>query len=158
MPEWQAIRLFWPESVVLTGRVLDGDFYIRIFAFMNITSQRRPPAQLLAEPAAAPLAEPLLAKAAAAAEFLRSLAQEHRLAILCALDEGPRNVGELAALLGLAQPNVSQHLARLKAQGLVVATRSGTTLHYRATSGTARAIVAALQAEFCPQSTDRPID
>ncbi|WP_374369895.1 ArsR/SmtB family transcription factor [Dongia sp.] len=92
----------------------------------------------------------MLAKAEQAAAFLRSLAHEHRLAILCALEERPRAVGELASLLGLAQPKVSQHLAILKGQGMVAATRRGTSIEYRANSAAARNIVAALQAEFCP--------
>lgn len=95
----------------------------------------------------------LLVKAGAAADFLRSLAHEHRLAILCALEAGPRNVGDLVELLGLAQPKVSQHLAKLRVQGLVVARRRGTSIEYRATSETARRIVAALQAEFCPPTS-----
>lgn len=97
----------------------------------------------------------LLAKAGEAAEFLRSLAHEHRLAILCALEGGPLSVGELAAELDLAQPKVSQHLMRLRAQGLVAATRDGTTLHYRVTSATARAIAALLKAAFCPPAPRR---
>jgi DNA-binding transcriptional ArsR family regulator len=98
----------------------------------------------------APDAGDMLAKAGVAAEFLRSLAHEHRLAILCALEAGPMKVGALAAALGLAQPKVSQHLGKLRDQGLVAATRRGTSIEYRAVSGTARSIVAALQAEFCP--------
>jgi ArsR family transcriptional regulator len=97
-----------------------------------------------------PGAHDLLAQAAQAAEFLRSLAHEHRLAILCLLEGGPRSVGAIAAGLGLSQPKVSQHLMRLRAQRMVSATRSGTTLHYRATSQTALRIAAALKAEFCP--------
>lgn len=91
-----------------------------------------------------------LAQAGAAADFLRSLAHEHRLAILCTLEDGPLSVGDIAAQLGLAQPKVSQHLMRLRVQGLVAATRAGTTLHYRATSETARAIATVLKAAFCP--------
>lgn len=99
----------------------------------------------------------LLAKAALAADFLRSLAHEHRLAILCLLDTGPMSVGAIAAELGLAQPKVSQHLTRLRTQKLVVAVRSGTSVHYRAVSPTARRIAAALRAEFCPPETEQTL-
>ncbi|TDQ82075.1 ArsR family transcriptional regulator [Dongia mobilis] len=92
----------------------------------------------------------MLAKAAEAARFLRSLGQEHRLAILCALIEQPCQVGELAARLGLAQPKVSQHLAILRAEGLVSATRSGTRQTYALANGTVATIVTALQGAFCP--------
>ena len=72
----------------------------------------------------------LSASAAQAASFLRTMANEHRLAILCALGEGVRSVGELADLVGASQPNVSQHLAKLKALQLVEARRDGTTIRY----------------------------
>ena len=91
----------------------------------------------------------MLDRAGEAADFLRSLANEHRLAILCALEGGAQSVGDLAELLGLSQPNVSQHLSRLKAQGLVKAKREGTTIYYSAGSGAAGAIVQVLKAEFC---------
>jgi DNA-binding transcriptional ArsR family regulator len=108
---------------------------------MNIKAIRTP---------VAPGSGDIVAKAGVAAAFLRSLAHEHRLAILCALEAAPMNVGALAAALGLAQPKVSQHLGKLRDQGLVAATRRGTSIEYRAASGAARSIVAALQAEFCP--------
>ncbi len=92
----------------------------------------------------------LLAKAREAASFLRSLAHEHRLAILCVLEEGPLSVGEIALALDLAQPKVSQHLMRLRAEGLVATDRDGTTIHYRVTSEPARAIAALLKLAFCP--------
>jgi len=100
----------------------------------------------------ATIAEPtdFLAKAGEAAAFLRSLAHEHRLAILCVLEDGPLNVGEIALALDLAQPKVSQHLMRLRAEGLVTTERAGTTIHYSVTSEPARAIAAVLKAAFCP--------
>jgi DNA-binding transcriptional ArsR family regulator len=131
---------------VAGGRAkLDNARNIHIFEYMNIKTAHAP----------AMPTQDLLAKATQAAAFLRSLAHEHRLAILCALEEGPRHVGELAAQLGMAQPKVSQHLAILKSQGLVAATRRGTSIEYRADSETARLIVAALQAEFCPPIATR---
>ncbi|HEV8390453.1 MAG TPA: metalloregulator ArsR/SmtB family transcription factor, partial [Dongiaceae bacterium] len=72
----------------------------------------------------------LSANAAEAAGFLRLMANENRLAILCALGEGARSVGDLADLTGASQPNVSQHLAKLKSLQLVAARREGTTILY----------------------------
>jgi ArsR family transcriptional regulator len=95
----------------------------------------------------------LSASAAEAAAFLRTMASEHRLAILCALGEGARSVGELAELLGASQPNVSQHLAKLKALRLVEAQRRGTTIRYSLGSKDAAAIIAILHRRFC---ADRP--
>ena len=95
----------------------------------------------------------LSARAAEAAEFLRSMANENLLAILCALGEGARSVGELAQMLGASQPNVSQHLAKLKALQLVAARREGTTILYSLASREAAAIIAILQRRYC---ADRP--
>jgi ArsR family transcriptional regulator len=95
----------------------------------------------------------LSASAAEAAAFLRTMASEHRLAILCALGEGACSVGELAELLGASQPNVSQHLAKLKALRLVAAQREGTTIRYSLASKDAAAIIAILHRRYC---ADRP--
>lgn len=94
------------------------------------------------------------ASAAEAAEFLRVMANENRLAILCALGEGARSVGELAELLGASQPNVSQHLAKLKSLQLVAARRDGTTMRYSLASKDAAAIIAILHRRYC---ADRPV-
>ena len=65
------------------------------------------------------------------AEVLRTLAHPRRLAIVHELAIGPHEVGRLAAELGLSQPNVSQHLAVLRATGLVEAERDGREVRYR---------------------------
>jgi ArsR family transcriptional regulator len=65
------------------------------------------------------------------AEILKTLASPRRLDILHRLSEGPVEVGRLAEELGLAQPNVSQHLAVLRAAGLVEAEREGREVRYR---------------------------
>ena len=84
-----------------------------------------------------------------AADFLRLLASEHRLLILCAVAEEERSVGELADLLGIAQPNASQHLFRLRAEGLVASRRAGQTIYYRLASPHVRPIIAHLHAMLC---------
>jgi ArsR family transcriptional regulator len=65
------------------------------------------------------------------AEVLRTLANPRRLEILHRLADGPCEVGRLAEHLGLSQPNVSQHLAVLRASGLVDADRDGREVRYR---------------------------
>jgi DNA-binding transcriptional ArsR family regulator len=65
------------------------------------------------------------------AEILRTLASPRRLEILHRLAEGPCEVGRLAAELGASQPNVSQHLAVLRAAGIVDAERDGREVRYR---------------------------
>jgi DNA-binding transcriptional ArsR family regulator len=65
------------------------------------------------------------------AEVLKTLASPRRLEILHRLADGPREVGRLAAELGLSQPNVSQHLAVMRAAGVVDAERVGREVRYR---------------------------
>jgi ArsR family transcriptional regulator len=91
----------------------------------------------------------MAASAEQAAQFLRTLASKHRLMILCALAEGESSVGALAERLAIAQPNVSQHLFKLKAEGLVAARREAQTIHYRLASDEVRPIIEQLYAMFC---------
>lgn len=72
----------------------------------------------------------MLAGAAQAADFLKALANENRLLILCHLSEGEMSVSELESVLGLRQPTLSQQLARLRADGLVETRRDGKTIYY----------------------------
>ena len=65
------------------------------------------------------------------AEILKTLASPRRLEILHRLFEGPREVGRIAAELGLSQPNVSQHLSVLRTAGLVESERDGREVRYR---------------------------
>lgn len=65
------------------------------------------------------------------AEVLRTLASPRRLDILHRLADGPCGVGQLAITVGASQPNVSQHLAVLRASGLVEAERDGRDVRYR---------------------------
>ena len=59
------------------------------------------------------------------AEVLKTLASPRRLEILHVLARGPIEVGRLAEAIGATQPNVSQHLAMLRAAGIVEAERDG---------------------------------
>jgi DNA-binding transcriptional ArsR family regulator len=84
-----------------------------------------------------------------ASEFLKALAHESRLMILCDLLQGEKSVGELEALLARRQSSVSQQLARLRLQGLVAARRDGKTIYYSIASDKARSIIGALYDSFC---------
>lgn len=84
------------------------------------------------------------------AALLRQLASVPRLLLLCHLMEaGEMTVGALTACLGLSQPGVSQHLARLREEGLVAARREGTTLHYRVADPRVGQILLLLRDMFC---------
>jgi methanogenic corrinoid protein MtbC1 len=73
------------------------------------------------------------------------LGESSRQAILGALRFGPQRVSEIVAVTGLRQPNVSNHLARMREKGLVVAHKVGREVFY--TLATPE-IVAAVQAVF----------
>jgi DNA-binding transcriptional ArsR family regulator len=91
----------------------------------------------------------LASKARKAADFLKALAHENRLLILCNLAEGEKSVSELEAILSLRQPTVSQQLARLRAEGLVSARRDGKTIYYSLASDEARKVIGAIYEAFC---------
>jgi ArsR family transcriptional regulator, virulence genes transcriptional regulator len=84
-----------------------------------------------------------------ASDFLKALAHESRLIILCVLAEGEKSVGELEKILELRQPTVSQQLARLRADGLVSTRRDGKSVYYALASEEARVIVGAVYEVFC---------
>ena len=88
-------------------------------------------------------------RAREASEFLKALAHESRLTILCDLLRGERSVGELMALLSRRQSTVSQQLARLRLEGLVSARRDGKIIYYSIASDKARSIIGALYSAFC---------
>ena len=56
------------------------------------------------------------------------MASRHRLMILCELHEGELSVSALQEALGLGQSSLSQHLARLRADGLVETRRVSQTI------------------------------
>jgi len=66
-----------------------------------------------------------------ACDLLRALGTPHRLAIVLALDEGPRCVHELVERLGISQSLASQHLRVLRSTGLVASARRGKEAVYR---------------------------
>lgn len=74
--------------------------------------------------------EQMMESAYDAANFLKALAHEGRLMILCHLSSGPKSVTELEMLLSSRQAAVSQQLARLRLEGLVSARRDGKAIFY----------------------------
>jgi DNA-binding transcriptional ArsR family regulator len=90
-----------------------------------------------------------------AADFLKALAHESRLMILCILAEGEKSVSQLEDMLSLRQPTVSQQLARLRAEGLVATRRSGKAIYYSLASEQARVVVGAVCDMFGSAATAR---
>jgi DNA-binding transcriptional ArsR family regulator len=97
----------------------------------------------------------MLGNAKRASEFLKALAHESRLMILCILAEGEKSVSELEALLSLRQPTVSQQLARLRADGLMSTRRDGKTVYYDLASAEARLVIGAIYDVFCKKPRKR---
>jgi len=75
----------------------------------------------------------LQAQAGEAARLLAMIGNEKRLLILCRLAGGETPVGELAEVTGLSQSALSQHLARLREDGLAAPRKDGLHVHYRLT-------------------------
>ncbi len=73
----------------------------------------------------------LAESARSAATLLKLLASEQRLLLLCRLVEGEASVGDLAEHASLAQSAASQHLAKMRAVGLVGTRRDAQTIYYR---------------------------
>lgn len=105
------------------------------------------------EPGALPTGALALAdmatRADEAAALLGALAHPKRLLVLCALLDGEQSVGRLAERAGLPQATLSQHLARMRLQGLVATRRDGTSIHYRLADPVIRDVLGVLYARFC---------
>jgi len=86
----------------------------------------------------------LESRAGEAAELLKLLANDQRLIILCRLSDEELSVSELGEYVNLAQSALSQHLAKLRAQGLVATRREGQNIYYRLANPTAQKLVGAL--------------
>ncbi|QHO72704.1 transcriptional regulator [Bradyrhizobium sp. CCBAU 051011] len=92
----------------------------------------------------------LAKQAGEAAQLLKMLANEKRLLILCFLAvRGEMTVGELVGVVKLSQSALSQHLAKLRADGLVEFRRTSQTLHYRVADQRALRVLGVLKEIFC---------
>ena len=92
----------------------------------------------------------LARQAGEAAQLLKMLANEKRLLILCFLAvRGEMTVGELVGVVKLSQSALSQHLAKLRADGLVEFRRASQTLHYRVSDPRTLRLLQALKEIYC---------
>ncbi len=92
----------------------------------------------------------LEAKAGKVASLLAALANDRRLIILCKLVEaGEVTVGALAEEVGLSQSALSQHLARMREEGIVAFRREAQTLWYRIADPRVEALFATLHRLYC---------
>ena len=91
----------------------------------------------------------LMQKARKASDFLKATAHEHRLMILCLLAARDHSVNEIETALHLGQATVSQHLARLRHEGVVEARRDGRAVIYSLPDDTTRRFIQAIYDKFC---------
>lgn len=97
--------------------------------------------------------ENLEEKAAEVAGALRAVANPRRLMILCRLAEtGEASPGALAQSVGLSQPALSQHLAKMRAEGLLAYRRQSQTLWYRIADPRIAQLLATLHDLYCAPS------
>jgi DNA-binding transcriptional ArsR family regulator len=92
----------------------------------------------------------LVKQAGEAAQLLKLLGNEKRLLILCFLAvRGEMTVGELVGVVKLSQSALSQHLARLREDGLVAFRRTSQTLHYSVADKRALRVLQVLKEIYC---------
>jgi DNA-binding transcriptional ArsR family regulator len=92
----------------------------------------------------------LAKQAGDAAQLLKLLGNEKRLLILCFLAaRGEMTVGELVSVVDLSQSALSQHLGKLRADGLVTFRRASQTLHYSVADKRALRVLQVLKEIYC---------
>ncbi|MCP4932743.1 MAG: winged helix-turn-helix transcriptional regulator [bacterium] len=89
-----------------------------------------------------------------AAELLRCIGSPYRLLILCLLMEKEQTVSEICEAIGARQSLTSQHLTRLRLDGLVEAERRGHFVIYSLTDTVTKEIISTLHKHFCADSTE----
>lgn len=99
----------------------------------------------------APLSE-FAEHAGRAAALLKAMANQVRLLVLCHLAaSGELSVSELAERVGLGQSALSQHLAKLREEGLVATRKEAQSVFYRVCDPKAEQLLALLHDLFCPE-------
>ena len=84
-----------------------------------------------------------------AASMMRALSHEARLRVLCELVDGEKTAGDLVARSGLSQSALSQHLAKLRAEGLVATRREAQAIFYRLDDPKAARLLGVLYEIYC---------
>ena len=114
-----------------------------------VATARKPAPEQIGTADAAALKK-LAKQAGEAAQLLKLLGHEKRLLVLCFLAvRGEMTVGELVGVAKLSQSALSQHLAKLRADGLVEFRRASQTLHYRVVDARALRVLQVLKEIYC---------
>ena len=91
----------------------------------------------------------LAPRAADAEAFLKTMANRHRLMIMCELHKGERHVTALQEAVGLSQSALSPHLARLRDDDLVKTRRESQTIYYALANPNVSRLIALLHELYC---------
>ena len=97
----------------------------------------------------------LKAHAHPATALLKAMSNPARLMVLCQLAAGEKSVGELEGAVDLSQSGLSQHLALLRRENIVVTRRAGQTIFYRLSSEEAAAVMRTLYSIFCGKAAGK---
>ena len=89
------------------------------------------------------------ASAKNATDMLKLLGHPDRLMVLCQLKNGEASVGELSRMLNIKQSPLSQHLARMRHEGVVESRREAQTIYYRLSGDKVAQIVTVLYELYC---------
>jgi DNA-binding transcriptional ArsR family regulator len=93
--------------------------------------------------------ELMQANASRASELMKLLSHPHRLMILCELNQGECSVGDLGERIGINQSPLSQHLARMRHEGVVEARREAQTVYYSLAGEEVAAVISLLYSLYC---------
>ena len=89
-----------------------------------------------------------------AADLMKLLGHPHRLMILCQLKEGECSVGELSEKIGINQSPLSQHLARMRHEGVVTSRREAQTVYYSLAGPEVAAVISLLYELYCQPANE----
>lgn len=82
-------------------------------------------------------------------DLLKLLGHPDRLMVLCQLKFGEQSVGELSRNLGVKQSPLSQHLARMRHEGVVASRRDAQTMYYSITDKKIAQVIGVLYDLYC---------
>ena len=95
--------------------------------------------------------EQLQASAEQAAALLKAMSNPRRLLILCTLCGAPgTRASDLARATGLSPSATSQHLARMREEGLIASTREAQRILYFIKNDAVHQLISTLKTLYCP--------
>jgi len=124
-----------PAALSVGGSVLMDRRVVKSAALKSGTVHPKPTAAAF---------EKLEDRAGEAAKLLKLLANQQRLTILCRLSGGEMSVTQLGQFVDLRQSALSQHLAKMRADGLVETRREAQTIYYRLSDPIAERLIGVL--------------